>query len=47
MRVRWYNHLVPGISKKVWSRAEEERLMLLHKRFGNKWTLIAEHMPGR
>lgn len=21
IRVRWYNHLVPGISKKVWSKA--------------------------
>lgn len=21
--------------------------MLLHKSHGNKWTIIAEHMPGR
>jgi hypothetical protein len=39
--------LVPGISKKIWSKTEEEKLLSLHKTFGNKWTVIAEHMPGR
>jgi hypothetical protein len=39
--------LVPGISKKVWSKGEEEKLLLLHKTYGNKWTVIAENMPGR
>jgi hypothetical protein len=39
--------LIPGISKKVWSTAEEEKLLLLHKSYGNKWTIIAEYMPGR
>lgn len=44
---RWYNHLVPGISKKGWNEAEEQRLMSLHREHGNKWTVIADHMPGR
>jgi len=39
--------LVPGISKKIWSQSEEDKLMLLHKKYGNKWTVIADHMPGR
>lgn len=46
-RERWHNHLVPGISKKGWSKAEEERLLTLHKQLGNRWTLIAEELPGR
>lgn len=44
---RWYNHLVPGISKRIWSKNEEEKLLALHNIHGNKWTVIAEHMPGR
>jgi transcriptional activator Myb len=39
---RWHNHLDPGIEKKGWSGAEEEKLFLLHKLHGNKWTVIAE-----
>jgi hypothetical protein len=39
---RWHNHLDPGIEKRGWSKGEEERLFELHKRHGNKWTVIAE-----
>jgi hypothetical protein len=44
---RWFNHLDPTICKKAWSNEEEETLMELQKVYGNKWTLIAEKMPGR
>lgn len=46
-RFRWYNHLDPEISKKAWTKPEEEKLLSLHKIYGNKWTVIAEEMTGR
>lgn len=45
--LRWHNHLNPAIEKKGWTAQEEERLFELHKQHGNKWTVIAEHLPGR
>jgi len=44
---RWHNHLNPEIEKKAWSRKEEEKLFELHRIHGNKWTVIAESLPGR
>jgi hypothetical protein len=38
---RWHNHLNPGIEKKGWSNYEEEKMFQLHKKYGNKWTVIA------
>jgi hypothetical protein len=44
---RWLNHLDPSISRRVWTRQEDVRLIELHNQFGNAWARIAEHMPGR
>lgn len=46
-RERWHNHLNPNITKDNWSPEEEMRIFELQKRFGNKWSEIANHMPGR
>lgn len=44
---RWLNHLDPSISRRVWTRGEDLRLIELHEEFGNAWVRIAEQMPGR
>jgi hypothetical protein len=47
-RERWYNHLDPKLKKKIpWN--EEEDALLLHYQveYGNSWTKISHHIPGR
>lgn len=46
-RERWYNHLDPAISKAPWAPAEYQKLVQLHRLYGNKWSLIAKYLPGR
>lgn len=46
-RERWHNHLDPKITKNGWTPEEEEIMFREHKKHGNKWTLIAESLPGR
>jgi len=46
-RERWHTRLNPAISTTAWSREEETRLLELHKVLGNKWSEIAEKLPGR
>lgn len=46
-RERWVNHLDPSIKKGSWEKEEDEMLVRLHTRFGNKWKLISQHMEGR
>lgn len=46
-RLRWVNYLRPDL-KRGSITPEEERIILdLHARWGNRWSLIAEKMPGR
>jgi hypothetical protein len=46
-RERWMNHLNPDLCRDQWTEEEDARLLDLHREFGNKWSRIAEHMPGR
>ena len=46
-RERWHNHLDPTIVKKGWSPEEDEIMFFEHRKHGNKWTVIAESLPGR
>eukprot|EP00826_Nyctotherus_ovalis_P061143 TRINITY_DN866_c0_g1_i21.p1 TRINITY_DN866_c0_g1~~TRINITY_DN866_c0_g1_i21.p1 ORF type:complete len:320 (+),score=80.75 TRINITY_DN866_c0_g1_i21:271-1230(+) len=46
-RERWHTRLNPEISAVAWSREEETKLIELHKVLGNKWSEIAEKLPGR
>ena len=43
----WTQHLDPTVSKEPWSAAEDAELLRLQKSHGNKWALIATHLPGR
>ncbi|XP_061369563.1 transcription factor LAF1-like [Gastrolobium bilobum] len=46
-RLRWINYLRPGLKRGKFSKQEEETIMTLHHMSGNKWSQIAQHLPGR
>nr|KYP50306.1 Myb-related protein Zm1 [Cajanus cajan] len=46
-RLRWMNYLRPGIKRGNYTDEEEETIIKLHARFGNRWSMIASHLPGR
>lgn len=45
--MRWFNQLDPSINRRAFSEEEEERLVIAHKMYGNKWAMIARVFPGR
>jgi hypothetical protein len=47
VRDRYLNKLRPNIKCGDWSSEEDERLVALCKEIGNRWSLIATHLPGR
>ncbi|KAG8384918.1 hypothetical protein BUALT_Bualt04G0168100 [Buddleja alternifolia] len=46
-RLRWINYLRPDLKRGVLSEMEEEQIIELHARLGNRWSKIASHFPGR
>ncbi|KAA8533737.1 hypothetical protein F0562_031254 [Nyssa sinensis] len=46
-RLRWINYLRPGLKRGMFSVQEEETILTLHGMLGNKWSQIAQHLPGR
>ncbi|GKB30334.1 homeodomain-like protein [Tanacetum coccineum] len=46
-RLRWLNHLNPNVKKTDFTIQENDILIRVHEIFGNKWTQIAEFLPGR
>ncbi|XP_073289467.1 uncharacterized protein [Primulina huaijiensis] len=46
-RNRWANYLRPNLRKGAFSAKEEELIIALHGKLGNKWTRIAAQLPGR
>lgn len=46
-RERWHNHLDPNIIKTPFTNEEDQLILSLHSRYGNKWSDIAKHLPGR
>ncbi|XP_047326258.1 transcription factor MYB120-like [Impatiens glandulifera] len=46
-RLRWVNHLRPELKKGPLTANEIETIVRLHARIGNKWSRIAEKIPGR
>jgi hypothetical protein len=47
VRDRFLNKLRPNIRCGDWSQREDEILVSLCKELGNRWSLIATHLPGR
>ncbi|KAJ9169409.1 hypothetical protein P3X46_017611 [Hevea brasiliensis] len=46
-RLRWMNYLRPDLKRGALTEAEEDQIIELHSRLGNRWSKIAAHFPGR
>ncbi|WOK95574.1 hypothetical protein Cni_G04281 [Canna indica] len=46
-RLRWANHLRPNLKKGAFTPEEEQLIVELHAKMGNKWARMAGHLPGR
>ncbi|GMI72510.1 myb domain protein 33 [Hibiscus trionum] len=46
-RLRWANHLRPNLKKGAFTQEEEQLIIELHAKMGNKWAQMAAHLPGR
>ncbi|XP_057950872.1 transcription factor LAF1-like [Malania oleifera] len=46
-RLRWINYLRPGLKRGMFTAEEEETILNLHRLLGNKWSQIAQQLPGR
>ncbi|KAJ0976962.1 hypothetical protein J5N97_012436 [Dioscorea zingiberensis] len=46
-RLRWTNYLRPDLKRGDISQAEEDQIIELHARLGNRWSKIASYFPGR
>nr|GFA92808.1 hypothetical protein [Tanacetum cinerariifolium] len=46
-RLRWLNHLDPNLKKMDFTIEENNVLIRTHEIYGNRWTRIAESLPGR
>ncbi|KAG5086963.1 hypothetical protein JHK82_054360 [Glycine max] len=46
-RLRWLNYLRPNVRRGNITLEEQLLILDLHSRWGNRWSKIAEHLPGR
>ncbi|CAO2173912.1 unnamed protein product [Urochloa humidicola] len=46
-RLRWLNYLRPGVRRGGFTPREQLLILDLHARWGNRWSKIASHLPGR
>ncbi|KAL5202809.1 hypothetical protein ABZP36_013761 [Zizania latifolia] len=46
-RLRWMNHLRPSLKKGPFTKEEENLIIKLHYKMGNKWAQMAAYLPGR
>lgn len=46
-RERWNNHLDPVVKKTPWELWEDELLLDMQSRIGNRWSKISALLPGR
>ncbi|KZV26754.1 myb family transcription factor family protein [Dorcoceras hygrometricum] len=46
-RLRWVNYLHPGLKRGKLSPHEERLVLELHSKWGNRWSRIAQKLPGR
>ena len=46
-RERWHNQLNPKVVKTPWLEAEDQVILEMQARIGNRWATIAKCMPGR
>ncbi|CAN6352034.1 unnamed protein product [Urochloa humidicola] len=46
-RLRWLNYLRPDVKRGNFTADEQLLILDLHTRWGNRWSKIAQHLPGR
>ncbi|MCD7455168.1 hypothetical protein HAX54_027244 [Datura stramonium] len=46
-RLRWVNYLNPSLKRGKMTPQEERLVLQLHSKYGNRWSKIAEKLPGR
>ncbi|XP_064979673.1 transcription factor MYB2-like [Musa acuminata AAA Group] len=46
-RLRWLNYLRPDVRRGNITPEEQLLILELHSRLGNRWSKIAQHLPGR
>ncbi|XP_019180052.1 PREDICTED: transcription factor MYB108-like [Ipomoea nil] len=46
-RLRWLNYLRPDVRRGNITLEEQLMILELHSRWGNRWSKIAQHLPGR
>ncbi|KAI3789487.1 hypothetical protein L2E82_02284 [Cichorium intybus] len=46
-RLRWFNHLRSNLKKEDFTPEEENKILKLHAKYGNRWSRLARHLPGR
>ncbi|CAN6359102.1 unnamed protein product [Urochloa humidicola] len=46
-RLRWLNHLCPGLRRGSMTAEEQKLIVELQDKWGNKWSRIAKQLPGR
>ncbi|CAH1414559.1 unnamed protein product [Lactuca virosa] len=46
-RLRWMNYLRPNIKHGNFTKEEDDLVIDLHNKLGNKWSTIAAKLPGR
>ncbi|KAI3469317.1 hypothetical protein Pfo_025980 [Paulownia fortunei] len=46
-RLRWINYLRADVKRGNFTADEEETIVKVHRTLGNRWSLIASHLPGR
>ncbi|XP_076883619.1 transcription factor MYB4-like [Bidens hawaiensis] len=46
-RLRWMNYLRPNMKHGNFSKQEDDLVIDLHNKLGNKWSTIATKLPGR
>ncbi|KAF9593841.1 hypothetical protein IFM89_025626 [Coptis chinensis] len=46
-RLRWLNYLKPDVKRGNLTLEEQVLILELHSKWGNRWSRIAQHLPGR
>ncbi|XP_058757042.1 transcription factor MYB14-like [Vicia villosa] len=46
-RLRWLNYLRPDLKRGNFTQQEEDTIIKLHEKLGNRWIVIAANLPGR
>ncbi|KAL2480670.1 myb domain protein [Abeliophyllum distichum] len=46
-RLCWCNQLSPNVERRSFTAVEDEAILAVHSKYGNRWATIARLLPGR